>query len=192
LEEQVTALLGRVRAGDAAASDELMAVVYAELHGIARMRIGKERPDHTLQATALVNEAYLKMFAHTNPQFADRAHFMAFASRSMRRILVDYARARGSAKRGGEAPKIALDENLDAAGNDADYRIDLLDLGLAIEGLVREQPLLGPVIDMHYFGGMTAAEIAEAVGRSVHVVRRELRFAQALLRRELSAGKTAS
>jgi RNA polymerase sigma-70 factor, ECF subfamily len=108
LDSQITELLRRVRAGDSRASDELMPVVYAELRRIARQHLRKERQDHTLQPTALVNEAYLRIFDSTIPQFSDRAHFMAIASRIMRSILVDYARSRGSAKRGGNDRRIML------------------------------------------------------------------------------------
>ena len=112
VDPQITELLDRVRAGDSSASDELMKAVYAELHRIAQRHLRKERQDHTLQPTALVNEVYMRIFSTGSPKVSDRAHFMAIASRMMRGILVDYARARGSSKRGGEDRRINLDLNL--------------------------------------------------------------------------------
>lgn len=162
-----------------------MPAVYAELHRIARRHLSKERPDHTLQPTALVNEVYLKMFDASHPQFSDRAHFMAIASRIMRGILVDYARARGAAKRGGQERRIAIEADLAAPANSGDALVSLLDLDLAIEALAIENPAPAQVIEMRYFGGMTAEETAEVVGRSVHIVQHELRFAHAWLRRRL-------
>jgi RNA polymerase sigma factor (TIGR02999 family) len=189
---EITELLQRVRAGDIAASDDLIPLVYAELHRIAQMHLRKERPDHTLQPTALVNEAYLRMFENANPQFTDRAHFMALASRVMRRILVDHARSRGAAKRGGDGQRIGSGDEIEvAAADDSRYPVDLLDLDRAIEALAHESPLPAQAIEMRYFGGMTAEETSEAVGRSVHVVQHELRFAHAWLRRKLNGGAPA-
>ncbi len=164
-----------------------MPLVYAELHRIARRHLSKERPDHTLQPTALVNEVYLRMFDHAKPHFADRAHFMALASRIMRSILVDYARTRAAAKRGGHERRIMLDTNLAVPAKRPDALVSLLDLDAAIEALAKENPSPAQVIEMRYFGGMTAEETAEAVGRSVHIVQHELRFAHAWLRRKLGS-----
>ncbi len=162
-------------------------MVYAELHRIARRHLRGERQDHTLQPTALVNEVYLRVFESSNPQFSDRAHFLAVASRVMRGILVDYARARGSAKRGGRDQRIALDTGVGAAATQEDELVSLLDLDLAMEALARENSAPAQVIEMRYFGGMTAEETAEAVGRSVNIVQHELRFAHAWLRRRLDS-----
>ena len=166
-----------------------MPQVYAELHRIARRHLRKERPDHTLQPTALVNEAYLKMFQQSDPQFADRAHFMAFASHLMRVILVDHARARGAAKRGRNPHRAAPGVELNLAVGSADELVQLLDLDWAIEDLGRQNPSLAEVIEMRYFGGLTAEETAGVVGRSVHVVQHEIRFAHAWLRRRLAGGR---
>jgi RNA polymerase sigma factor (TIGR02999 family) len=185
LDAQITDLLRRVRAGDSSASDELMPAVYAELHRIARRHLNKERHDHTLQPTALVNEVYLKMFDASNPQFSDRAHFMAIASRIMRGILVDYARARGAAKRGGHDRRITIGTDLAAPSTSGDALVSVLDLDRAIEALAFENPAPAQVIEMRYFGGMTAEETADVVGRSIHIVQHELRFAHAWLRRRL-------
>jgi RNA polymerase sigma-70 factor, ECF subfamily len=186
VDEQITVLLKRMSAGDPGASGELMPVVYAELRRIAGLHLRNERQDHTLQPTALVNEAYLRMFGHVQPQFSDRAHFLALTSRIMRGILVDHARSRSSAKRGGDARRVDPDLNLTIAVDGADHLVGLLDLHLALEELSAEHPNPAQAVEMRYFGGMTAEETAEAVGRTVHVVQHELRFAHSWLRRRLS------
>jgi RNA polymerase sigma-70 factor (ECF subfamily) len=180
----ITELLHRIRAGDESARGELMSVVYQTLHRIAESQLRKERPEHTLQPTALVNEAYLKLFGHSEIQFADRAHFFAVVSRAMRRILVDHARARAAARRNDE--QVQLDTSIQFEAGASSEPMKLLDLDLAIGALARERTSLAELIEMRYFGGMTAEETAEVVGRSVHVVRHELRLAHAWLRRELS------
>jgi RNA polymerase sigma factor (TIGR02999 family) len=185
LDPPITELLQRVREGDAVAKDELLPAVYAELHGIAHRSLRKSRPDHTIQPTALVNEAYLKIFRNTTPQFTDRAHFLAYASRAMRTILVDYARTRASAKRDG-GQRISSDDVFEVPLEKADDLVQLLDLDSALEALARENPGPAQAIEMRYFGGMTAQETAEAAKRSVHIIQHELRFAHAWLRRRLS------
>jgi RNA polymerase sigma factor (TIGR02999 family) len=178
----ITQLLYRVREGDASAREQLMDVVYAALHRIARSHLRKERADHTLQPTALVHEAYLKLFGRAAIQFVDRAHFFAVVSQAMRRILVDHARAKASARRGGGVGHLQLD-----AGGEAP--IGLIELDLALDALAREQQGLADLIEMRYFGGMTAEETAAVLGRSVHVVRHDLRLAHAWLRRELAGSR---
>jgi RNA polymerase sigma factor (TIGR02999 family) len=185
LDAPITELLQRVREGDAAAKDELIPAVYAELHGIAQRYLRRSRPSHTLQPTALVNEAYLKIFRNTTPQFTDRAHFLAYASRAMRNILVDYARTRTSAKRDG-GQRISSDDVFEVSLEKSDDLVQLLDLDSALEALAEESPGPAQAIEMRYFGGMTAEETAEAARRSVHIVQHELRFAHAWLRRRLS------
>jgi RNA polymerase sigma-70 factor, ECF subfamily len=180
----ITELLHQMRAGDASARGELMSVVYQTLHRIAESQLRKERPDHTLQPTALVNEAYLKLFGHSEIQFADRAHFFAVVSRAMRRILVDHARARAAARR--NEGQVQLDTSIEFEAGAGSQPMKLLDLDLAMDALARERSSLAELIEMRYFGGMTAEETAEVVGRSVHVVRHELRLAHAWLRRELA------
>ncbi|HUA83822.1 MAG TPA: ECF-type sigma factor [Bryobacteraceae bacterium] len=180
----ITELLHQMRAGDPSAQGELMNVVYQTLHRIAESHLRKERPDHTLQPTALVNEAYLKLFGHSEIEFADRAHFFAVVSRAMRRILVDHARARAAARRNEGQIRLVTDIESEAAAGAEPMK--LLDLDLALEALTRERSSLAELIEMRYFGGMTAEETAEVVGRSVHVVRHELRLAHAWLRRELA------
>jgi RNA polymerase sigma factor (TIGR02999 family) len=182
MDQPITVLLRRMSAGDSAASAELMPVVYAELRRIAGLHLRKERQDHTLQPTALVNEAYLRMFGQATPPFSDRAHFLALTSRVMRGILVDHARSRSSAKRGGDPRRVDMTIAVDGA----DSLIGLLDLHLALEELSAEHPNPAQAVEMRYFGGMTAEETAEVVGRTVHVVQHELRFAHSWLRRRLS------
>lgn len=157
--------------------------MYAALHRIARSHLRKERADHTLQPTALVHEAYMKLFGRAAIQFVDRAHFFAVVSQAMRRILVDHARARTSARRGGGGLLPLLP---DVEGEAGAAPIGLIELDLALEALARENQGLADLIEMRYFGGMTAEETAEVLGRSVHVVRHDLRLAHAWLRRELA------
>jgi RNA polymerase sigma factor (TIGR02999 family) len=185
LEGRVTQLLRRASSGDRVASDELMPIIYSELHRLARRHLSHERPGHTLQATALVNEAYMRIFGRSNTDFPDRAHFLAFASRVMRSILVDHARARNAAKRGGDAQKVS-DGALEVALDETSHFISVLDLHAAIDELAASHPQPAQAIEMRYFGGMTAEETSVAVGRTVFVVQHELRFAHAWLRRRLT------
>jgi len=175
---EITELLQRVRNGDREACEELMPLVYAGLRRIAATHLRKERAGHTLQPTALVNEAYLRLFRQSQPEFADRAHFMAIASQTMRRVLVDYARGRMALRRRATAVQAPAGVSAPIA--------DVLDLDMAIEALARVNPPVAQAIEMHYFGGMTAAETAEATGRTIHVVQHHLRFGHAWLRRKLS------
>jgi RNA polymerase sigma factor (TIGR02999 family) len=180
-------LLTRLRTGDGSALDELTPPLYAELHRIAARHLAGERPNHTLQATALVHEAYLKLFDGAERKFADEAHFLAVASRVMRQVLVDYARARASQKRSGGAEKHALwTTSLEVSSDSGVELIDLIELDGAIQALAAEDETLAQLIEMRYFGGLTAEETADVLGISVHVVRHDLRFAQAWLRRKLS------
>lgn len=190
VDSRITQLLRQLRTGDDAVSDELLTLVYEELHRIAKNHLSKERPSHTLQPTALVHEAYLKLFADSKPQFADRVHFLALVSRVMRRILVDYARSRGAERRGGRAQRVPWHPNIDVEDEGVLQQLELLELDFAIDALAREKESFAQLIEMRYFGGMTAEEIAEAVGRSVHMVRQEIRLAQAWLRRELAKPAT--
>ena len=178
-------LLHRVRDGERGALDELMPLVYTELRRIARAFMKRQQPGHTLQPTALVNEAFIKLFQDAQPVFADRAHFLALMSRVMRQVLVDHARARVAAKRGGGA-RVPWETNIEVRDDETTHQLNLLDLHRALEELERSEPSLGQVVEMHYFGGMTAEEVAEAVDRSVHVVRHDIRLARAWLRRALA------
>jgi RNA polymerase sigma-70 factor (ECF subfamily) len=185
VDTRITDLLQRAREGDTEASQELMPLVYSELRRIAGQYLRKERKDHTLQPTALVNEVYLRMFGNPAPNVSDRAHFLAIASQMMRRILVDYARTRRSEKRGGDLRRV--DETFQVGKDDRDA-LPLLELDRAIDALAAENPVLARAIEMRYFGGLTAEEASKVTGRSVHSVRHDLRFAQAWLRRALEGG----
>jgi RNA polymerase sigma factor (TIGR02999 family) len=180
----VPQMLERLRAGDESALPELVGALYDELHRIAARQLRGERPSHTLQATALVHEAYLKLIGDKQRGFADRAHFLAVASRVMRQVLVDYARARATKKRDKDATFVLTASA--GAVEKALEPIELLDLDNALDALAQEGQTLAQLIEMRYFGGMTAEETAEALNQSVHVVRHDLRLAQSWLRRKLS------
>jgi RNA polymerase sigma factor (TIGR02999 family) len=160
--------------------------LYDELRRIAERHLRGERPHHTLQATALVNEAYLKLRGGRG--FADPVHFLATASRVMRQVLVDYARARSTAKRSAGAHAVPFTASLEVRGEEADGPdlVDLIELDEALNSLTEESPALADLIEMRYFSGMTAEECAQVTGKSPHVVRHELRFAHAWLRRHLA------
>ena len=186
MSSNVTSLLQRVRAGDRSALDELMPLVYGELRRIAGAFMRRQHPGHTLQPTALVNEAFIKLFDKTKPEIVDRAHLLALMSRVMRQVLVDHARAGAAEKRGGEAARVPWDTKVSIGSDLGADPLQMLDLHVALEALERENAGLAEVVEMHYFGGMTAEEVALAVGRSVHLIRHELRFARAWLRRTLA------
>lgn len=173
----ITALLKRAREGDTAARNEVFPLLYEELRRAARMALRRDRPHHTLQPTALLHEAYLRLFGGAPPEFRDRAHFLGIASRVMRQVLVDYARARGSQKRQGGF-QVEFEDQLTAT-QDPD---EILDLDAALGKLGGEDAKLVAVLEMRFFAGMTAEEIADVMSKSVHVVRHDLRYARARLR----------
>ena len=180
----VPQLLEKLRTGDESALNELVTVLYDELHRIAARQLRAERPSHTLQATALVHEAYLKLVGDRDRGFADRVHFLAVAARVMRQVLVDYARARSTKKRAVHA--LEWTESLEVPGDAGIEQVELLDLDRALEALAKEDPSLARLVEMRYFGGMTAEETAEVLGESVHIVRHDLRLGQAWLRRKMN------
>jgi len=179
---QVTKLLLAWGNGDEAAFAQLVPVVHAELRRIARRQMGHERVGHTLQPTALVNEAYLKLIDIRQVQWQDRAHFFAMSSRVMRRVLVDCARARGYQKRGAGAQKVTLNEERVGGAQPA---ADILALDDALDALAAIDPRKGQVVEMRYFGGLSIEETAEALGVSVRTVKRDWTMAKLWLRREL-------
>lgn len=185
---RVPHLVERLRTGDPSALNELTPALYEELHRIATRHLRGERSNHTLQATALVNEAYLKLFDSHAQQYADKVHFLAVASRVMRQVLVDYARARGRQKRSSGGENVPWTANLEVKSDHGLELIELVELDAAIEALATEKESLARLVEMRFFGGMTAEETAEALGLSVHAVRHDLRFAQAWLRRRLENG----
>jgi len=188
----VPELLERLRTGDQSALNEILPPLYDELHRIASRHLRAERPNHTLQATALVHEAYLKLFAGQEYRFADEVHFLAVSSRVMRQVLLDYARTRAAQKRSGVDRNSPLSPVLEVAGDGGVELLELIELDDAIKALAAEDESLARLVEMRYFGGMTAEETAEALGLSVHVVRHDLRFAQAWLRRKLNSVDNAS
>jgi RNA polymerase sigma factor (TIGR02999 family) len=163
-----------------------MPLVYGELRRIAAAQLRRERPDHTLQPTALIHEAYLRMVDGQRPEWEDRIHFFGIASRLMRNILVDAARRSRAEKRGGGV-KIQLDTSADAA---PERQMDLLRLDDALRDLGRFDERKCKAIEMKYFGGLSRDEIARALGASPATVGRDLRLAEAWLRRELGAAST--
>jgi RNA polymerase sigma factor (TIGR02999 family) len=168
--------------------NELTPALFSQLRRIAYRHLGNERQNHTLQPTALVHEAYLKLHSPEATAFADDVHFLAVASRVMRQVLVDYARSRSTKKRfGGAVRASSWTAVLEVAGSDGPDLVDVLELESALAALEAEDETLARLIEMRYFGGMTAEESAEARGLSVHVVRHNLRFAQAWLRRKVAS-----
>jgi RNA polymerase sigma factor (TIGR02999 family) len=181
----VPELFEKLRTGDASALNEVTPELYHELHRIASRQLSGERSNHTLQATALVHEAYLKLFDGAQRKFTDEVHFLAVASRVMRQVLVDYARARATQKRSGGADRNAWTASLEVSVESGLELVELIELDNAMNALAAKDESLVRLIEMRYFGGMTAEDMAQALGISVHVVRHDLRFAQAWLRRKL-------
>jgi len=178
----VTALLLAWRAGDSGALDRLLPLVHDELHQIARRHMAHERPGHSLQPTALVNEAYLRLIDARRIQWQNRAHFLAMSARLMRRVLVDIARAKGYQKRGGDAQRVTFVEELvPDAGRDH----DLVALDDALEALGKHDPRKCQVVEMRFFGGLSVEETAEALGVSRDTVMRDWQFSKDWLRREM-------
>ncbi len=183
---EVTELLRRWQEGDAGALNELMPLVYRELRRVAQAYLRYQPPNQTLQPTALINEAYLKLFDGAEPRFTDRAHFLAVMSRVMRQVLIDHARAASAAKRGGENERVAWDTAVQLQTGAVPRQLRMLELDRALGALEGENPALAKVVETHYFAGMTAEEIAVVQGRSAHAIRHDLRLARAWLRRELA------
>jgi RNA polymerase sigma factor (TIGR02999 family) len=179
----VTKLLLEWKRGKASALDELLPLVYAELRRIARRRLRSERAGHSLQPTALVHEAYIRLISSPALEWRDRAHFFGVAAHVMREILVDHARARGAAKRGGAAPRISLEQGPEPAIR-ADP--DLLALDEALRALEERDPDQARIVELRYFGGLTIEEAAEVLGISAATLKREWTMAKAWLRRELA------
>lgn len=180
----VTQMLVAWGNGSADAGEELLAAVYAELHSQAARAMRREAVDHTLQPTALVHEAYLRLIDQRRVQWKNRAQFFGVAAQLMRRILVDHARGRDAAKRGGGVATITL-EDADAAAEQANDVVDVLALHDAIEKLAALDPDQARVVELRYFGGMSIEETAEVLEISPATVKREWAVARAWLKREL-------
>jgi RNA polymerase sigma factor (TIGR02999 family) len=181
----VTDLLLAWSSGDEAAMDELMPLVYAELRRIARRYMGKEDRHHTLDTSALINEAYLKLVDARGVDWQNRAHFFAVSAQAMRRILVDFARARRNLKRGGGVRPLSLDEALVAA---PDRAADVCALDEGLRRLAALSPRQSRVVELRYFGGLTDEEVSKVLDVSPRTVRNDWRLARAWLYRELSQG----
>lgn len=182
----VTELLESFRAGDRAALDAIFPLVYDELRFLARRQLGRERAGHTLDSVALVNEAYLKLVDQNSVHLESRAHFFGVSSRAMRAILVDHARARNAAKRGGGATAVALDDVADLLTDAQAEHLEALDEALSRLAAVNAEA--SRVVECLYFGGLTLDETAVALGMSVATVRRRWSLAKAWLGRALQPG----
>ena len=181
--QEMTELLAAWSDGDRGALDRLLPLVERELHRLAHHYMSRENPGHTLQTSALVNEAYLKLCDQTRVRWQNRAHFFAIAARIMRRFLTNYARDRHRDKRGGHAVQVSLSE---VAVMSEERSAELLALDEALERLAEFDPRKASVVELRHFGGLTAAETAEVLGVSPATVKREWSLARAWLRRELS------
>ena len=181
----VTELLVRWRDGDPEALDELLPIVYEELHRIAARLMRSERSNHTLQPTALIHEAFGRLVG-AEIAWQDRTHFYAISARTMRRVLVDYANARASKKRGGGAIRITMHDSFRTASPSE----DLLALDQLLERLADQDRRKSELVELHYFGGLSYQELAEALELSLATVHRELRLAKAWLYRELKSDET--
>jgi RNA polymerase sigma factor (TIGR02999 family) len=182
-QKQITQMLVDWGNGDEAALEKLTPLVYDELHRLARRYMGKERPGHTLQTSALVNEAYLRLIDWKNVPWQNRAHFFAVSAQLMRRILVDFARSRNYAKRGGGTRTVSLEEAMVVT---RERSADLVALDDALATLARLNERQSKVVELRFFGGLQLEEVAEVLKVSVGTVRRDWGLARAWLHRELS------
>ena len=185
---EITALLGRVKAGDRSALDELVPLVYSELHRVADHYLRQERPNHTLQPTALINEVYLQLIGKNHPDYEDRVHFFGIAAFHMRQILTAHARKRLTEKRGGGMEVIPLNPAFDFSPERASTVVALDDALTALASTDAEQARM---VELRFYSGMTADEIALLTGNSVHRVRHRLRIALAWLHREVGNSRTS-
>jgi RNA polymerase sigma factor (TIGR02999 family) len=188
-QKQITQMLVDWGNGDQAALEKLTPLVYDELHRLARRYMGRERPGHTLQTSALVNEAYIRLIDWKDIQWQNRAHFFAVSAQLMRRILVDFARSRNYAKRGGAARNVSLDEAMVVS---REKGADLVALDDALDSLARLNERQSRVVELRFFGGLELDEIAEVIKVSVGTVRRDWSLARAWLHRELSRSQDSS
>lgn len=181
-EQPVTVLLREFAAGDKTALDRLIPLLYPELQKLARGYLRNERKAHTLQPTALVHEAYARLVKQSQPDYQNRAHFMGVAAQVMRQILIDHARSRNADKRGGPVSNVSFDEAINAP---AERPLAIIAVDEALNELAKIDPLKARLVEMRFFGGMTAEDSAEALNLPVAHVRRQLRVGQAWLQREL-------
>lgn len=180
---EVTRLLDLAGGGAADAEAQLLALIYDELHALATAQMRRERNHHTLQATALVHEAYLRLMGDSATDWQSRAHFFGAAAQAMRRILVDYARRRQAQRRGGDAQREPLEDVVEANGLSTD---ELLSLDDALRTLESTDPRKAEIVRLRFFAGLTNEDVAAALDSSVRTVKREWRFARAWLYRAMS------
>jgi RNA polymerase sigma factor (TIGR02999 family) len=185
----VTRILSEIEQGDPKAAERLLPLVYDELRKLAARRLAQEKPGQTLQATALVHEAYLRLVGAQDPGWSGRSHFFAAAAEAMRRILVEGARRKKRLRHGGGARRASLDgvDMIDDASAE-----DILDLDEALERFTREDPVAARLIKLRYFVGLTMPEAAEALGMSLRTAERNWTYARTWLHREVSRGDTDS
>lgn len=175
-------LLAGLRQGDPNATEKLIRLTYKELRRLAGHYMKSERPNHTLQPTALVHEVYLRIFADEPMDWNDQKHFFAVAAKQMRRVLLDYARANGAERRGGDYQRLPL-QDIEALPSKPNA--DLLDLDQALEDLSKVDPRAGQVVELRYFGGLTETEAASVLGISVATLKRDWEFGRAFIARQL-------
>jgi RNA polymerase sigma-70 factor, ECF subfamily len=180
---EITLLLDRLATGDRSAEEALMSRVYFELHKLAIARLKAERPGHTLQPTALVHEAYLRLCRSRETSFQNRAHFFRLSARIMRRILVDYARQRGAQKRKDAVCKVSLDNAITVSAPQA---VEALEINELLNRLAEFSPRQAQVVEMRFYGGLSEEEIAAAFGVHVRTIRRDWLMARAWLHQQLS------
>jgi len=180
---EVSQLLQAWNDGDETALEKLVPLVYKELHRMARFYMARESPGHTLQTTALVNEAYVRLVDSAHANFQNRIHFLAVCAQAMRRILADWGRSRRALKRGGEIPMLHLDEALDGAETEG---LDFADLDEALNALAKVDPRKSQVVELRFFGGLNVEETAEVLKVSSDTVLRDWKMAKNWLRCELS------
>jgi RNA polymerase sigma factor (TIGR02999 family) len=179
----VTELLVRWRGGDRDALEQLMPLVYQELRRLAHHYLSRERAEHTLQSTALVHEAYIRLAGPNSPQWQNRAHFFGIAAHVMRQILVEYARGRGAAKRGGNVPRLVLDESMALS---EDHDVDLIVLDKALQELSELDAQQGRIVELRFFAGLTIEDTSEVLGISPATVKRDWVTARAWLFRAMT------
>lgn len=184
MSSDVSDLLVEVRNGEPEAADRLLTLIYDDLRALAARFMGAERPGHTLQPTALVHEAYLRLVG-ANVNWRGRAHFIGFAARAMRQILINHAIARGAQKRGAGRTSVSLDDAVIAYESRS---IDLLALDEALKTLAEIDPRQCQIVEYRFFGGMTMPEIADLTGRDLSEIQQDWRFARAWLRSRLQCG----
>jgi RNA polymerase sigma-70 factor, ECF subfamily len=183
---EVTRLLKAMNAGDATAGEQLFPLVYHELHRIAAAYMRRERPDHTLQATALIHEAYLRLVGE-EIDWQDRGHFIGLAAHVMRRVLVDYARQHRAQRRDGGLKRVEMDDNIAISPERLD---EVLFLDEAMERLVKKSPRQARVVELRYFGGLSVDQVAAMLGVAPRSVKRDWTLARIFLYRELRSGKS--